>query len=107
MWAYRIEIENRGARTLQLRTRHWRITDDDGRVQTVEGEGVVGQQPILKPGASFEYTSGAPLTTPSGLMQGAYRFEDEDGETVDILLIMTLYQGNPPAYQRQQRFKAS
>ncbi len=79
LWAYHIEIENRGKHTLQLMTRHWRITDGDGRMQEVRGDGVVGQQPVLRPGASFEYTSGCPLTTPSGLMQGAYQFEDEKG----------------------------
>lgn len=79
LWAYHIEIENRGRRTLQLMTRHWRITDSDGRTQEVRGDGVVGQQPVLRPGASFEYTSGCPLTTPSGMMQGAYQFEDETG----------------------------
>ncbi|MDP3495931.1 MAG: Co2+/Mg2+ efflux protein ApaG [Hyphomonadaceae bacterium] len=79
LWAYHVEIENRGKRTLQLMTRHWKITDSDGRMQEVKGEGVVGKQPVLRPGASFEYTSGCPLTTPSGLMQGAYQFEDEDG----------------------------
>jgi ApaG protein len=79
LWAYHVEIENRGKRTLQLMTRHWRVTDGDGRLQEVKGSGVVGQQPVLRPGASFEYTSGWPLTTPSGLMQGAYQFEDETG----------------------------
>ena len=79
MWAYRVEIENRGARTLQLVTRHWRITDREGRVQEVNGAGVVGQQPVLPPGGRFEYTSGAPLSAPSGLMQGIYRMTDEHG----------------------------
>ncbi len=86
IWAYRIEIANTSGRTMQLKTRHWRITDGDGRVQHVDGEGVVGQQPVLRPGASFEYTSGAPLTTPSGLMQGAYRFEGETGEIVEAVI---------------------
>lgn len=83
LWAYHIEIENRGRRTLQLMTRHWRITDGDGRIQHVDGAGVVGQQPVLRPGARFEYSSGCPLTTPSGMMQGAYRFEDETGASVE------------------------
>jgi ApaG protein len=86
MWAYRIEIENRSARTVQLRTRHWRITDRDGRVQVVDGEGVVGQQPVLKPGETFEYTSGAPLSEPSGVMQGVYRFEDGEGGVIDAVI---------------------
>lgn len=80
LWAYQIEIENRGKRTLQLMTRYWQITDSDGRIQEVRGEGVVGKQPVLRPGANFEYTSGCPLTTPSGMMQGAYQFEDEEGD---------------------------
>lgn len=86
LWAYHVEIENRGARTVQLKTRHWRITDGDGRIQLVDGPGVVGQQPVLRPGARFEYTSGCPLTTPSGMMQGAYRFEDEKGESVEATI---------------------
>jgi ApaG protein len=80
LWAYQIEIENRGKRTLQLMTRYWQITDCDGRIQEVRGEGVVGKQPVLRPGGNFEYTSGCPLTTPSGMMQGAYQFEDEEGD---------------------------
>jgi ApaG protein len=84
IWAYRVEIENRGTRTLQLMTRHWQITDRDGHVQEVNGVGVVGQTPILKPGETFEYTSGAPLSAPSGMMQGAYRLADESGETLDV-----------------------
>ena len=60
-------------------TRHWRITDREGRVQEVNGSGVVGQNPVLAPGETFEYTSGCPLSEPSGVMQGTYRFEDEEG----------------------------
>lgn len=86
LWAYHIEIENRGGRTLQLMTRHWRITDGDGRTQNVDGPGVVGQKPVLRPGGKFEYTSGCPLTTPSGMMQGAYRFEDETGESIEATI---------------------
>jgi ApaG protein len=86
LWAYHVEIENRGAHTVQLMTRHWKITDSDGRLQEVRGEGVVGQQPVLRPGASFEYTSGCPLNTPSGLMQGAYRFEDETGASLEAII---------------------
>lgn len=86
LWAYHIEIENRGSRTLQLMTRHWKITDGDGRLQEVRGDGVVGKQPVLRPGASFEYTSGCPLTTPSGLMQGAYKFEDENGGAFEAVI---------------------
>ena len=79
IWAYHVEIENRGSRTFQLMTRHWRITDREGRVQEVNGSGVVGQNPVLAPGETFEYTSGCPLSEPSGVMQGTYRLEDEEG----------------------------
>jgi ApaG protein len=79
IWAYHVEIENKGSRTFQLMTRHWRITDREGRVQEVNGSGVVGQNPVLAPGETFEYTSGCPLTEPSGMMQGTYRLEDEEG----------------------------
>jgi ApaG protein len=79
IWAYHVQIENRGSRTFQLMTRHWRITDREGRVQEVNGSGVVGQNPVLAPGETFEYTSGCPLSEPSGVMQGTYRLEDEEG----------------------------
>ena len=78
-WAYTIEIINRGAETVQLRTRHWRITDATGRRQEVRGAGVVGKQPVLKPGESFEYTSGCPLATPVGTMKGEYQMIAADG----------------------------
>lgn len=84
VWAYHVRIENLGRRTVRLRARHWRITDANGRLQEVRGPGVVGEQPELKPGQSFEYTSGTPLGTPSGIMVGSYRMEDGDGETFDI-----------------------
>jgi len=83
-WAYTIDIANRGIETVQLKTRYWRITDANGRLQEVRGPGVVGEQPILKPGASFEYTSGVPLTTPSGFMAGSYGMVNERGEHFDI-----------------------
>jgi ApaG protein len=73
VWAYRVRIENQGHETVQLVSRTWRIVDSQGRVQTVQGEGVIGQQPLLEPGETFEYTSGTPLDTPSGFMSGAYR----------------------------------
>jgi ApaG protein len=72
MWAYRIRIENLGREPVQLLRRTWHITDAHGRVQTVKGAGVIGQQPVLEPGESFEYTSGTPLETPSGFMAGQY-----------------------------------
>ena len=83
-WAYTIEIVNRGAETVQLKTRHWRITDGLGRTQEVRGAGVVGEQPVLKPGQSFEYTSGVPLTTASGFMAGTYGMISAKGERFDI-----------------------
>jgi ApaG protein len=85
-WAYTIEIANRGADTVQLRTRHWRITDGFGRRQEVKGAGVVGKQPVLKPGESFEYTSGVPLPTPSGFMTGTYGMASSNGEAFDIAI---------------------
>ncbi len=83
-WAYTIEILNLSADTVQLRTRHWEIVADDGQAQVVEGQGVVGEEPVLAPGEAFEYTSGAPLPTPSGLMRGTYRMEDADGRGFDV-----------------------
>src|SRR5581483_1557194 len=76
-WAYTIEITNSGSETVQLRTRHWRITDALGRLQEVKGAGVVGEEPVLKAGESFEYTSGVPLPTPSGFMSGSYGMTSE------------------------------
>jgi ApaG protein len=79
VWAYRVNIQNKGTETVQLLNRHWRITDKLGRLQEVKGPGVVGEQPVLKPGESFEYTSGCPLTTPSGIMVGTYEMATTDG----------------------------
>ena len=84
VWAYTITIENHSSETVTLKTRHWQITDAKGKVQEVRGEGVVGEQPTLKPGESFEYTSGAPLPTPSGFMVGTYGMVTQAGETFDI-----------------------
>jgi ApaG protein len=83
-WAYRVIIENQGQETVQLLSRHWMITNARGELTEVKGPGVVGEQPILKPGESFEYTSGAPLNTPSGMMGGAYQMESESSERFDI-----------------------
>ena len=83
-WAYTIEITNRGSETVQLKTRHWRITDAHGRLQEVRGAGVVGETPVLEPGKSFEYTSGVPLPTSSGFMNGTYGMVTEAGEPFDI-----------------------
>ena len=84
VWAYRVRIENGSADTVQLLTRYWRITDSLGRVQEVRGAGVVGEQPILAPGDSYEYTSGTPLPTPSGIMLGAYGMRTMGGQQFDI-----------------------
>jgi ApaG protein len=84
MWAYQVTIANGGQRTVQLLNRHWRITDGRGRLHEVRGPGVVGEQPVLKPGQSFEYTSGTPLATPSGFMAGSYEMEAEDGATFEV-----------------------
>jgi ApaG protein len=83
-WAYRVTIENQGRETVRLVSRHWMITNARGELTEVKGPGVVGEQPVLKPGESFEYTSGAPLNTPSGMMGGAYQMESESGERFDI-----------------------
>ena len=83
-WAYTITLTNLGRETVQLKTRHWRITDAQGRLQEVRGAGVVGETPTLEPGESFEYTSGVPLPTPSGFMTGTYGMETEGGEGFDI-----------------------
>lgn len=85
MWAYRVRIENIGRVAVQLLRRSWRITDSRGRTQVVEGDGVIGQQPILEPGELFEYTSGTPLETPSGFMSGQYHMISlGSGEPFDI-----------------------
>ena len=84
VWAYQVRIENAGSETVQLLNRHWRITDAMGRMQEVQGEGVVGEQPTLKPGQAFEYTSGTPLGTPSGIMVGSYEMETSTGERFQI-----------------------
>jgi ApaG protein len=86
VWAYHVRIENRGAETVQLRRRHWRITDAMGRMQEVRGPGVVGEQPVLAPGQSYEYTSGTPLPTPSGIMVGSYQMTGETGELFDVAI---------------------
>ena len=84
VWAYRVQIENEGTETVQLLTRYWHITDGMGRVQEVRGAGVVGEQPVLSPGDRYEYTSGTPLPTPSGIMKGSYQMSTPSGEKFDI-----------------------
>ena len=78
-WVYHIRIENDSGQTVQLLSRHWRITDARGAVNIVDGEGVVGEQPVLGVGESHDYVSGCPLTTPQGSMEGHYTFRREDG----------------------------
>ncbi len=84
VWAYQVNIENAGSETVQLISRYWHITDANGQVQEVRGDGVVGEQPVLRPGESFEYTSGTPLSTPSGIMVGRYQMETKGGEGFEI-----------------------
>ncbi len=79
VWAYQITIENLGQETVQLISRHWRITNALGKHQEVKGKGVVGKQPVLEPGAQFTYSSGTPLNTPSGFMVGTYQMHVNDG----------------------------
>lgn len=83
-WAYHVEIINLSPFEAQLTHRHWRITDGNGRQEEVKGPGVIGEQPILAPGERFEYTSGCPLPTPSGIMAGSYRFVGEGGVPFDV-----------------------
>lgn len=78
-WVYHIRIENHADQAVQLLTRHWRITDGRGMINMVEGDGVVGEQPLLHPGQNHDYVSGCPLTTPHGSMEGYYTFQREDG----------------------------
>ena len=84
VWAYHVRLENTGHEVVQLRSRHWRIRDGNGRLQEVKGPGVVGKTPVLRPGESFEYSSGTPLSTPSGIMSGTYQMVSESGEQFDI-----------------------
>ncbi|MDB5413455.1 MAG: Co2+/Mg2+ efflux protein ApaG [Rubritepida sp.] len=87
VWAYKVEIANDSEVTVQLLKRTWLITDGQGRTMRVHGDGVVGEQPILDPGESFDYTSGTPLPTPSGFMRGIYHMQVTDtGEAFDALV---------------------
>lgn len=85
-WSYTVDIENRGDDTVTLISRHWEITDGLGRLEIVDGPGVVGEQPTLRAGESFSYTSGCPLTTPSGTMSGTYQMVTEGGERFDAVI---------------------
>jgi len=84
VWAYQVRIENTGQETVQLINRHWQITDAAGRIQEVDGPGVVGEQPILAPGDSFVYSSGAPLSTPTGFMVGRYEMKTTEGASFSV-----------------------
>jgi ApaG protein len=85
-WLYTIEIHNEGSAAVQLTHRHWRITDARGKLEVVKGPGVVGEQPRLEPGQSFRYTSGCPLTTPSGIMVGSYSMVDQNGWAFEVAI---------------------
>jgi ApaG protein len=85
-WRYTIDIVNESGDTVRLRSRYWRITDARGMTEEVRGPGVVGKTPVLAPGSSFRYTSGCPLTTPSGIMVGSYQMTNEAGELFDVAI---------------------
>jgi ApaG protein len=80
LWSYTVKIENTGGETVQLLSRYWQITDGEGRSKEVRGPGVVGAQPVLEPGGTYEYTSGCPLPTSSGYMVGKYQMRAQSGE---------------------------
>ena len=86
VWAYQIEIVNLSGSTVQLMARRWTITDAYGHVEEVRGQGVVGEQPVIAPGASYTYASGCPLTTPSGSMVGSYAMVDSEGRSFDAAI---------------------
>ena len=85
-WSYRVEITNMGNAAVQLKSRHWRITDGNGRTEEVRGPGVVGQQPTIEAGRSYTYSSGCPLKTPQGVMVGSYQMVDPDGKLLDVAI---------------------
>lgn len=85
-WSYHIRIENRSAVSVQLLSRSWRIIDGRGATHEVHGEGVVGETPLIAPGASFDYVSGCPLDTPGGAMSGTYQMVDENGSLFDVAI---------------------
>lgn len=84
VWAYNVWIENQGAETVQLVRRTWRITDGYGVIHEVKGEGVVGEKPWISPGETYHYTSGTPLPTPSGMMEGTYHMRTQSGKEFDV-----------------------
>lgn len=85
-WAYHIRVENGSPRAVQLMHRHWIIADGRGARQIVDGEGVIGEQPVIAPGEAYDYVSGCPLPTPTGSMQGRYTMITEDGSTLDVTI---------------------
>jgi len=99
LWSYTVTIENRGPETVQLLSRYWHITDASGRVQEVRGPGVVGAQPIIEPGQSFQYTSGCPLPTPSGAMAGRYMMRANSGAAFEAEIPAFLLES---PYERRQ-----
>ena len=86
VWAYQITINNLGQETVQLKNRYWKIIDSNGTKQEIKGKGVVGEQPVINPGEKYEYTSGTPLSTPSGFMEGHYEMETINGKTFDATI---------------------
>ena len=84
LWAYTVKIKNNSTDTIKLVSRHWKIFDSNGSFREVKGKGVVGEQPILNPGEKFEYTSGTPLTTSSGFMEGSYEMKNDNGDKFDV-----------------------
>ena len=84
IWAYQVSIENLRKESIQLLKRTWHITDGQGTIHEVSGQGVVGEQPIIEPGETYQYTSGTPLSTPSGIMEGIYYIKTKDGQMLEI-----------------------
>ena len=98
VWAYQVTIDNLGKEVVQLKNRYWKIIDSNGSKQEVKGEGVVGEQPILNPGEKFEYTSGTPLSTPSGFMEGYYLMETKNG---------SIFEANIPLFSLDSPFTSN
>ncbi len=86
LWAYKVIIKNDSNETVQLLSRHWKIFDSNGNFREVRGKGVVGEQPVIEPGDEFEYTSGTPLKTSSGLMHGTYLMQSFDGKEFEVII---------------------
>ena len=84
LWAYKVKITNNSQSSVKLISRHWKIFDSNGSHREVKGQGVVGEQPVLEPGDEFEYTSGTPLKTNSGIMSGSYQMQDFQGKIFDV-----------------------